>query len=183
MSVELWKLFCILRRGRGERERERERKMVFIKSRAANINMTFDISALKRWRWAASYALLSNPLGDSSASQNTAGSSATCRIRRGSLTAAIVPNEKQRTPWGVQVNFYWLIYFLSLDQRSSCQTKTSWNAAQTKSGQSIWFYQVSFSLSLLLLFPLLSFPFVIVLYSLLLPLVTTLQGEAVKINK
>lgn len=89
MSVELWKLFCILRTGRGEE------KTVFIKSGAANINMTFDISALKRRRWAASYALLSNPLSDNSSSQNTAGFSATCSIQPGSLTSTIVPNEKQ----------------------------------------------------------------------------------------
>lgn len=109
MSVELWKLFCILRTGRGGEKKKK--KTVFIKSGAANINMTFDISALKRRRWAASYALLSNPLSDNSSSQNTAGFSATCSIQPGSLTSTIVPNEKQ---WIRQACKFCFIYLFSV---------------------------------------------------------------------
>lgn len=86
---------------------KKKKKTVFIKSGAANINMTFDISALKRRRWAASHALLSNPLSDNSSSQNTAGFSATCSIQPGSLTSTIVPNEKQ---WIRQAGTFCFIY-------------------------------------------------------------------------
>lgn len=160
MSVELWKLFCILRTGRGEKKK----KAVFIKSGAANINMTFDISALKRRRWTASYALLSNPLSDNSSSQNTAGFSATCRIQPGSLTSTIVPNEKQ---WVRQACKFCFVYLFSLiwtftfdDGRSVLKQMQSWYAVQTESGQYIIFHHVSFWS---LLFSFSSFSFLIVL--------------------
>lgn len=143
----------------GTRWKKTKKKTVFIKSGAANINMTFDISALKRRRWAASYALLSNPLSDNSSSQNTAGFSATCSIQPGSLTSTIVPNEKQ---WIRQACKFCFIYLFSVIEHLLLMIKQtqSWYAVQTKSGQYIIFYHVRFWL---MLFSFSSFSFLIVL--------------------
>lgn len=56
---ECWIMKAVLYSENGTRQEGLGKKLVFIKSRAANINMTFDISALKRRRWAASHAPLS----------------------------------------------------------------------------------------------------------------------------